>query len=576
MLATLALLCVALSAPLQSDRTAVVAGDDGARLDAYLTTLERFGFSGAVVVERGGELLLRKGYGVARPDDGTPNTPETLFDVASVSKQVTAAAVLKLAADGRLALDDPIADHLPGVPDEHADVTVIHLLTHTSGFPRSGPAGRGAELAPAVAQYLSGARVAEPGERFEYWNGGYALLAGVVESVTGETFEAWVRTNLFEPAGLAATDFIETARVDRARIAATHDGRRQLATEYLRGWSYRGMGGVLTSVSDLAAWCRALFGGEVLPAGELETMLTPRLGDYACGWYVFETESGRRVVQHGGTAPGFQSYVRWFPDEEALFVVACNREGMHWQVAWGLAALLLGEDPKAAQPPETAAWPSGELAALAGTWEASDGGTLVIAAEDGSLRVGALGAEAIALLTERPPIGRPDRSAAPSPKDVAWAEERALGIVGELADGRCDLLGAELLPHIPESWPKTVLTRLWPAEEERWGELRGTRSLGAWFDAASGRTRVFLRLERERGERSLEVAFVGRALNIFDLQASPAPVELAFVPVAEDRLVAFDFRAEPPAALRVKGGGKELELTARSGGRATFRRVQER
>lgn len=561
------------------DHDTVVAGELGRELDAYLATCAVFGFSGCALVQQDGQLLLRKGYGLARPDLGTPNTPETLYDIASASKQVTAAAILLLEARGELSTDDSIAEHLPGVPRSHREVTLYHLLTHTSGFPRGGPAGGGPDLEAALRTYFRADRKGRAGERFEYYNGGYAMLAGVVERVTGERFEDWVRENLFEPAGLAHTDFIETARVDGARLAGAHDSRR-LTTDYIKGWGYKGMGGVLTSVSDLAVWCNALFAGEILPPEALAKLLTPFKEKYACGWYVFETERKRTVVQHGGTAPGFQSYIRYFIDDDVLILVLTNREGSHWQVAWGLSSIVLDEDPKAALPPEIASVSASDLDAFCGSWEA-DGERLFVSRSGTGLRVGGMGTKVLAALSPSGPgSGRPRNASSSRPKarELAAAEERAVAIVAELREGRCDLLGADMLAHIPKSWPDRILHQLWPEHVERWGEVRDHRSLGAFFDPASGRTRVWIRLDQARGERSVEIAFVGSKLNIFDLKARDFPVEVGVAPIDDRRLVGFDFQNEAPyeLALRGKGKSRALELRTRGGSKLKFRPAKRR
>jgi len=553
------------------ERGTVVAGELGGALDAYLTRCEAFGFSGAVLVEQEGALLLRKGYGLAREEGAVPNSPETLFDIASASKQVTAAAILLLEAEGKLSLDDSIAEHLPGVPRRHAEVTLRHLLTHTSGFPRDGPAGSGPDLAAALDTYFSGERSGKAGKRFEYYNGGYAMLAGVVEQVTGEAFEDWVRAHLFGPAGLRGTDFVETARVDRALLAAAEGGRGRLTTEYIRGWGYKGMGGVLTSVSDLALWIRALHGGQILPSAQLEALCTPFRDDYALGWYVFETDGGRRVVQHGGTAPGFQSYIRHFVDDGVLILVLANCEGMHWQVAWGLSGLVLGEDPKAPEPPALAAWPEEQLSDICRTWE-GDLGSLVLERAGPGVSVGVLGGDLMELLSPRGP-GERRSGGRPTDRELKRAGEQALEIVAELREGRCERMEALLRPGIPKGWPSQVRDRYWPAHVKTWGPVRGHELLGTFFDPASGRTRVWIELDHASGPRSVEVAFAGASLNILDLNARRFPLVLRVAPVDDERLAAFDFTDTAPLELRLTGraGKRALELRTASGKKGRFR-----
>lgn len=549
----------------------VVSGADGKKLDEYLERCETLGFSGVVLVERKGARLLEKGYGIADPIEGTPNTPDTLYDIASASKQVTAAAVLLLESRGKLKVSGTLAEHLPDVPDDLRDITLAHLIHHTSGFPRMGPSGYGPDRAAAVAKYLSGVRSADAGKRFEYWNGGYALLAAVVEIVSEQSFEDFVRAELFEPAGLEHTGFLATATPDTGPLAVSQLTGESV-TRHSSGWEYRGMGGVLTTAGELARWCDALFGGRVLPKPQLEWMLTPDLETYAGGWYVFETDGKRRVVQHGGTVDAFDAYVRWFPKDRLTLVVLTNRPGWNWQVTWGLTALLLdGEDPKVPQPPEPAKWKDKDFEPWLGTWVSDDGQRLELARSGAGVRVRGLGADVGAILAP----GAPGRSSPRSPAVAATAdlEARALAIVDELSKGRNDTLAADLAPRIPSEWPNRVRDQIWPAHVERWGQLEDRRVLGAWHDAAKGQTRVWLRLRHERAERSIEIAFLGNQLAIFDLKSPAWPVEAGAAP-GKDELAGFDFAKQPPftLTLRVKADAQRLTLEGRDSTKLEFER----
>jgi CubicO group peptidase (beta-lactamase class C family) len=153
----------------------VVQGDLGREIDRLLVGCADWGFSGSVLVVRKDEVLVRKGDGLAERALGVPNTPDTLLEIASVAKQFTAAAVLKLQEQGRLSTDNSIAEWLSDVPKEHLGVTIDHLLAHTSGFPRMGPTGDGPDAAAAMAAYLADGRIRDIGTDFEYWNGGSRL-----------------------------------------------------------------------------------------------------------------------------------------------------------------------------------------------------------------------------------------------------------------------------------------------------------------------------------------------------------------------------------------------------------------
>lgn len=570
MLALASIAAAASFLPLQTP--VVVAGEAGRALDAYLSTCEVYGFSGVVLVERAGERVLAKGYGVADALEGTPNTPDTLYDIASITKQVTAAAILLLEARGELSVDDRLVDRLPGVPADLRDVTLAHLLHHTAGFPRSGPAGTGDDREAAMATYLGGKRSARAGKRFEYWNGGYAVLAAVVETVSGRPFEQFVREELFRPAGLARTDFIETAGADVGPLARSLD-THELTTDYIKGWGYRGMGGMLTSAVELRDWCDALFGGRVLPEPQLEWMLTPDRETYAGGWYVFETERGRPVVQHGGTASGFDSYVRWFPEDEALIVVLCNRGGWCWQVTWGLSELLLDELSKAPRPPEPARWKDDELASWLGAWSSVDGERLLVERAGVGVRLTTLGGAPATLMGRGPDAG--ERPAKPTLDAAARArvESRALRIVEELRAARNETLRADMAAHLPPPWPDIVRDRVWPAHVARWGALREAQCLGSIEAREGALVEVWIRLAHERGTCNLLITYVDGALAGLDLKAVPKPFEARAAPVG-DELVAFDFRQDPPFRATLSGRGERarLVLRARSGAKLELKR----
>lgn len=558
-------LALLLLAPHAAPGEGVVSGADGKQLDEYLTRCETFGFSGVVLVERKGARLVEKGYGIADPVEDTPNTPDTLYDIASASKQVTAAAVLLLEARGKLKVSDALADHLPGVPKDMADITLAHLIHHTSGFPRMAPQGFGPDRDAALKTYFSGVRTARAGQRFEYWNGGYALLAAVVEVVAGRPFEDFVREELLRPAGLERTTFLSAGK-ELAPLAVSHVTFEPV-TRHGSGWEYRGMGGVLTTAGELAAWCDALFGGRVLPKAQLEWMLEPDRENYAGGWYVFDTDGKRRVVQHGGTVDAFDAYVRWFPKDKLAIVVLTNRPGWNWQVTWGLTALVLdGEDPKAPQPPEPAKWQDKDFEPWLGAWVSEDGQQLELVRSGAGMRVRGIGADVVTILSPGGP-GPPGRSTPRArPAGSTELEARALAIVDGLNERDSTALAANLAERIPPDWPNRVRDDLWPKHLGRWGLLEDRRVLGAWFDAAKGQTRVWVRCKHAKAERSIEIAFLDAKLAIFDLKSPDWPAEAGAAPVG-DELAGFDFAQSPPFTLARKGGAPRLVLAGRGGAR---------
>jgi hypothetical protein len=254
-----------------------------------------------------------------------------------------------------------------------------------------------------------------------------------------------------------------------------------------------------------------------------------------------------------------------------LILVLANCEGMHWQVAWGLSAIVLGEDPEAPAPPELAAWPEEQLAEVCRAWE-GDLGRLFLERSGPGVSVGVIGSDLMDSLAPQGPGGS-GRGGRPSNRELERAGERALAIVAELREGSCALMEELLLPSIPARWPAMVRDRYWPEHVQRWGAVRGHHLLGAFFDPATGSTRVWVELDHASGSRSVEVAFAGESLNILDLNAPRYPLVLRAAPVAEDVLAGFDFTERAPFELRLAGreGKRTLELRTASGTKSRLR-----
>ena len=357
-------------------------------LDSYLERMVPFGFSGSVLVARGGDVIVERGYGWADESAEIPNSPQTRFPIESISKQFTAAAVVRLASQGRLDLDASIADYLPGVPPDKAGITPHHLLTHTSGIMTGTDEylegnGRDEILATAFARPL----LFEPGQRDAYSNIGYALLAAIVERVTGEGFNAHLRDTIFAAADLRHTGFAEpSVKTDSvARRYADGIDRGSPADDSPDDWNHVGSSGVLSTPRDLYRWHEALLTEEPLSAEAKERMYTPIANGYGYGWYIADTEHGRRVEHDGGSSRGSGGdFVRYL-DENVTIIVLSNRDS---------SAMLFGERLMEAiteltfgatvtPPPEVVASviPAGEYA---GTYRFADGAAIEVS-EVGSL-----------------------------------------------------------------------------------------------------------------------------------------------------------------------------------------------
>ncbi|MBI3272291.1 MAG: beta-lactamase family protein [Planctomycetes bacterium] len=330
--ALLSACALALAAPTRhasADESNVVEGELGARLDRIVQTSTQGGFWGAVLVARQDTLLLAKGYGFA--DYGSvPNTPASLFELASTSKMFAAAAVLKLEMQAKLRTTDPLARFFPDAPADKKGITLHHLLTHTSGIdndtvalPYATPLGRD----EMVRHVLGFPLVSKPGERFSYNNFGYALLAAVVEKASGSGFEEYVRENVFRPASMRDTGFLNDAALDARRATVRlGEGGVPAGTSlgWTWGWGYRGMGGVVSTVRDLFEWHRSLKGDRVLDVAARKKFFTPFQEHYAYGWIVQPARDGTTRQFHAGGVSGYHALLARYPEEDVFVAVLSN------------------------------------------------------------------------------------------------------------------------------------------------------------------------------------------------------------------------------------------------------------
>lgn len=310
-------------------RPAEIVTELGKRLDEAIRAAGGSKLWGTVLVAKGGEIVLSKGYGFA--DYRTkPNAPDTLFELASASKQVTATAILRLEQQKKLSTSDPLSKFWKDLPTDKRAITLDHLLHHTAGFdPEIGvPYAWVGSRDVYVKQVLAKPVVDAPGDKFAYSNVGYALLAAVVEEVTGKTFEEYVRRELFAAAGLVDTGFIKDERLvksDRVTKRACDDCQADwTAANWYWGWGYRGMGGVVSTALDVFAWDRALRGEKILGGPAKEKLYAPELDRYACGWKVESTDRGTTKASHSGGVRGYAIEIARWLEEDALVVILSN------------------------------------------------------------------------------------------------------------------------------------------------------------------------------------------------------------------------------------------------------------
>jgi len=353
----------------------------------------------AVIVTKDGETLFEKAYGMADLELGVPLRPDMVFRLGSITKQFTAVAILMLAEEGKLSLQDPIEKHLPGYPTQGHTITIEHLLTHTSGIQSYTdiPGWMTSRiLSPMTVQELVDGFKREPmqfapGERYAYNNSAYVLLGAIVEKASGRTYEAFVTERIFQPLGMTASYYGSTERIIPRRAPGyTQEGDQPRNARYLSMTQPYAAGSLLSTVADLARWDAALYTEKLLKKASLEKAWTPyvlrggRSTRYGYGWGV-STLRGRRVIDHGGGIFGFATFALRLPDERIYVAVLCNTDRPSTQpsyLARKIAALAAG-DPF--PDPVAIALDSKVLERYAGVYRQDDGSTWTVTADAGRL-----------------------------------------------------------------------------------------------------------------------------------------------------------------------------------------------
>jgi CubicO group peptidase (beta-lactamase class C family) len=366
----------------QTENQVLSSGAVGRSIVEFVARAESVGLSGVVLAATGGQVIAAVGVGSADLAGRVPNTPDTLFEIGSATKQFTAAAVLRLVEKGKLRLDDSIAQHLPAVPDDCRPITVRHLLQHTSGIPGTNSAGGGDDVEKVLPLFLRGGPRHPPGTHWEYWNQGYALASEIVARAAGEDYTTFCKHALFVPAGMISTRFTgdDAPHGITVAIGRSDRGLPRSALDHpygSYGFQYRGMGGVVTTVWDLWRWDRALHGDHVLGEGSKAKLFEPGLNDYSLGWFIRKDPRGKMVQSHAGSVRGFVCELRRYPDEDGCLFVLCNRDDVSvTEVAGALESLLSGSPLSRVEPPRPL---DVQLArAIVGSYEEMRGAKLVV------------------------------------------------------------------------------------------------------------------------------------------------------------------------------------------------------
>lgn len=291
-------------------------------------------FSGVVIVQRRGNQIFKKAYGLAQLEGSVKNTVQTKFNIGSITKQFTATAILKLYQEGKLELHKPINTYLGEfASDRWKDVTVHHLLSHQSGIPSILQSGQGLdhywpkETAISVAEQMTYFKdlklIDSPGEEYMYNNTGYLILALIIEKVSGKSYERFMEEDIFKPNGLHATTVSKKGQLLADNHYCYELSDMEKAPEYHYSW-YRGAGGNWASAEDLNTWFDVIHNGNFLSNSNKEKLFRIHAKNYGYGW-VIEKRNNQKIIHHDGTDFGSTAFFLSVPKEDLRIIVLTNQ-----------------------------------------------------------------------------------------------------------------------------------------------------------------------------------------------------------------------------------------------------------
>lgn len=306
----------------------------------YLHALEQQGMACSFVLWKNGEYLIANGFGLADRESGLSWSPDVVSTIGSLTKQFTGAAILKLQEQGKLSVSDPITKYFDDVPADKEGITLHHLLAHSSGIHDLQNVG---DFTPInrdelVRRVMNNSLIFEPGSAYRYSNAGYSMLGAILELVTGEDYEQWIRRELFLPNDMKDTGYI-IPEFDPSITAKGYRDGESYGTVVERiekdgpSWVLRANGGIHTTARDMIRWGEALLKGAVLSEHSMDLYWGTHTDEsnsgkgesyYGYGWVVIPTPDGHRIITHNGSNRILGAEMAILPESQTIIFVQTN------------------------------------------------------------------------------------------------------------------------------------------------------------------------------------------------------------------------------------------------------------
>ena len=543
------------------------------RVDSLMTRLAAIGFNGSVLVLRSGVPVVKAAWGWADAGRKVRADGRTTWSLGSITKQFTAAAILRLEQQGGLRTTDPVSRWFPDAPADKRNITIHQLLTHTAGFD--------SDYAPTdytpntreeyIGRMFAAPLQSPPGAEHSYSNAGYSLLAAIIEKVTGQDYEHALTALVLAPAGMRETGYT-LPHWDARRVAHGYQEGRDWGTIVDRlkvpgapFWALRGNGGLQTTLDDMTRWDAMLRTSTIFADSSRVKFMTgyvseggPGDSKYAYGWAVHPSRRGTRVVEHNGGNGIYVAEFKRFVDEGiTIFVASAVAELRATSVIESIESIVFGDRP-VTMPPVVATLPARELAALTGAWR-SAAGRVDVAAQGSRL----------ALSTDDPAtwmlLATGDTAISPRARTLG---QRALAIMQAAVQGDGRPMHDALAEPEPLDEVSRQLRALQADRIRNRGAYHGAFLLGA-VARPDGIVVTTVGLRYDRGVATNVLAWTPAGTIRRRIARPYVPAE--FVTVARGR--AERFSLEPDAvAVSLDSDGKALVLVGPDGQRLAFSR----
>ena len=311
------------------------------QIDNFFKKAEANNFSGNVLVAHEGKIILKEGYGWKDRETEMSEDGNSVFDIGSITKQFTGAAILKLEMMGKLNTGDLLSKYFPELPVDKKTITLHHLLTHSAGF--TGAIGDDFEQISAedfIDLAFSEDLIFTPGEMYEYSNVGFSILGILIEKLSGKTYEQFLHDEIFVPAGMLHTGYIiPQYDPNTLSVGYTSEGERwgtmlERFNGISPGWHLKANGGILSTLDDMYQWTLALEGEKILNNAAKVKYFTPHIkeypdGDtyYGYGWVIMDSPDGKMIWHNGGNGISLSTFIGFNQQTKTCVIVNVNIGG---------------------------------------------------------------------------------------------------------------------------------------------------------------------------------------------------------------------------------------------------------